>query len=161
MTESTQEQPSLPPPCGLIRRLAAMTYDGLLLVAIWMIAAVVIVIPLGAEVRPSNVLFQLYLLAVGWLYFAICWRGGQTLGMKAWHIHLQGNQQPVSWLTTLVRFLVAVASLGTLGLGFIWSLFHPRRQTWHDLASGTRLVIIRPERKNKKSRTASAAGKSK
>ncbi len=136
--------------CGLLRRLTAMIYDGLLLVGLWMIAATIVVIPLGSEVNASNPVFQLYLLVVAWAYFAISWRGGQTLGMKAWHIRIQGTQQPISWLTSLVRFVVAIASLGTLGLGFAWSLIHPQRKTWHDLASGTQLVVTKAEKRKPK-----------
>ncbi len=142
-SEAAQSDPVNAPakPCGLPRRLIAMSYDGLLLIGLWMIAAAVVVIPLGSEVDASNPYFQLYLAGVAWAYFAISWRGGQTLGMKAWHVRIEGQAKPIPWLTTVVRFVVALASLGTLGLGFAWSLFHPQSKTWHDLASGTRLVV--------------------
>ncbi len=120
--------------------MAVMIYDGLLLIALWMIAAIIVIIPLDAAVTPGNPLFQIYLLIVAWLYFAICWRKGQTLGMKAWNVRLIARQPVISWTATLVRFVVAVASLFSFGLGFIWSIFHPRRATWHDLASGTFLI---------------------
>lgn len=126
--------------CGLLRRTAAMVYDGLLLIAIWMIAATVVILPLDGAVAPGNTLFQLYLMLIAWIYFAICWRKGQTLGMKAWRIRLIAPQPRVGWVTTVVRFSVAIASLFCFGLGFLWSLFHPRRATWHDLASGTFLI---------------------
>ncbi len=129
-------------PCGLLRRLAAMIYDGLLLVALWMIAAALVILPTGQEVEPGATIFQLYLLVVAWIYLALCWRlGGQTLGMKAWRIRLVGNRRPISWGTTVVRFVVALASLLCFGLGFVWVLFHPRSATWHDLASNTFLVV--------------------
>ncbi len=119
-----------------------MIYDGLLLVALWMIAAAVIIIPAGQVVEPGSIWFQTYLMVIAWIYLAICWRrGGQTLGMKAWRIRLVGNQHPVSWMTTLVRFIVAIASLFCFGLGLLWALLHPRKATWHDLASKTFLVV--------------------
>lgn len=127
-------------PCGLLRRAAAMIYDGLLLLALWMVAAAIVIIPLDGAIAAGNTLFQVYLLLIAWLYFAICWRKGQTLGMKAWRIRLVADQPVMSWITTLVRFTVALASLLCFGLGFFWSVFHPRRATWHDLASGTFLV---------------------
>lgn len=117
-----------------------MVYDGLLLIALWMIAAAAVIVPLDGAVAPGNPGFQFYLLMVAWIYFAICWRKGQTLGMKAWRIRLVSDQPLISWLVTLVRFAVALVSLFCFGLGFAWSLFHPRRATWHDLASGTFLV---------------------
>lgn len=134
-------------PCPLPRRLAAIVYDGLLLVGLWMIAAAAVVIPLNDGVDPANGWFQLYLLVVSWLYFALSWRGGHTLGMKAWRIRLIGPEQPVGWLATLIRFSVAIASWLVFMLGFMWSLGHPRRATWHDLASGTALVVEPPHTK--------------
>jgi uncharacterized RDD family membrane protein YckC len=127
--------------CGLPRRLAAMTYDGLLLIGLWMLAAIAAMVISGDEIAPGNAWFQLWLLAVAWLYLAISWRGGASLGMKAWRIQLHSSRPPISWLGTLIRFVVAFAGLLCFGLGFLWSLFHPRRATWHDLASGSWLTV--------------------
>lgn len=120
----------------------AMLYDGLLLVGIWMIAAVAVVVPSNQGIAPHTTWFQVYLLLVTWLYFAVSWRAGCTLGMKAWHLRIESFSGQMGWVTTMVRFVVALASLGSLGLGFVWSLFHPEKATWHDLASNTRLVLI-------------------
>lgn len=123
-----------------------MTYDGFLIVGLWMAAAAIVIIPAGGEIRPGTTIFQFYLLSVAWAYFALSWRkGGQTLGMKAWRVQLLADAGTVTWRATVVRFFVALASVICGGLGFFWSLFHPHRATWHDLASGTRL-IVRPER---------------
>ncbi len=119
-----------------------MIYDGLLLVALWMIATALVIIPTGQEIEPGAAIFQLYLLAVAWIYLALCWRlGGQTLGMKAWRIRIVGNECPISWGATLIRFVVALASLLCFGLGLLWALLHPRSATWHDLASNTFLMV--------------------
>lgn len=127
--------------CGLPRRMAAILYDGLLLIALWMAAAAVIVIVLQREVLPSNPWFQLYLLTVTWAYFALCWRGGQTLGMKAWRISIVGKTRPLAWMDTLIRFAASILSWACLGIGYFWSLGHPQRAAWHDLASDTWLVV--------------------
>lgn len=130
------------PNCSLLRRLAVILYDGLLVLALWMVAAAAVVIPSGTEIQPGAIGFQLYLLIVAWAYFAISWRhGGQTLGMRAWHVRLIADQHPVAWSRTVTRFLIAIASWLCLGLGFLWSLFHAQRATWHDLVSGTQLVV--------------------
>jgi uncharacterized RDD family membrane protein YckC len=129
-------------PCALPRRLAAMVYDGLLILALWMAATAVVVLIQQAEIKPANPLFQMYLLAVAWLYLAISWRAGQSVGMRAWRIRLIPENQSITWLQTLIRFLVAIVSWGALGLGFLWSLFHPLKAGWHDLASRSRLVVI-------------------
>jgi uncharacterized RDD family membrane protein YckC len=124
-----------------------MLYDSLLLVAVWMLAAALVVIPTGDQVNPGHLAFQLYLLVVAWAYFAICWRGGQTLGMKAWRLRLVAPEGKITWSATAIRFLMTLISLLSFGLGFWWSLFHPRRTTWHDLASGTALVVEKRQKK--------------
>lgn len=135
--------------CALPRRLAAMFYDGLLLLALWMAATALIVMVLQREVSPNSIWFQSYLLVVTWAYFALCWRGGNTLGMKAWRITIIGPSRPLPWRTTVIRFALSILSWACLGLGFLWSLGHPERATWHDLGSGTRLIVLprrRPQR---------------
>lgn len=138
-------EPSRPPTpvsyCAVPRRLAAIVYDTLLIIALWMAASAVIVLLRQDEIPAANPWFQAYLMTVAWFYLAICWRAGQTLGMKAWRIRITGMRGSISWPITLVRFAVAILSWAVVGLGFLWSLFHPQRATWHDLASGTRLVV--------------------
>ena len=131
----------------MLRRLAAILYDSFLVFALLMVASLIVVGLLRDAVNPNNLLFQIYLLVVGWSYFAICWRAGQTLGMKSWHIHLLGPTQPVGLRETAVRSMVAIVSWAVAGLGFLWALFHPQRAAWHDLASGTRLVVRPPAKK--------------
>ncbi len=144
-------------PCGLTRRMAAILYDGLLLFALLMLAALIIVLLLRDAVHTNNVFFQLYLLVVAWAYFALCWRGGQSLGMKAWRIHIVGQSSTISWTETAIRFLVSLLSWAALGLGFIWSWFHPQRAAWHDLASRTRLIVVPPAKStSRKAKSAKA-----
>jgi uncharacterized RDD family membrane protein YckC len=131
----------------LSKRLLATLYDGMLLIGLWMIGAVAVVVPTNAGVDADTLWFQMYLAAIAWLYFAISWRRGCTLGMKAWHIRILAEGQPMGWLATLVRFVVAIASWGSLGLGFLWSMFNADKSTWHDLASKSRLVVIAKPRK--------------
>ena len=140
---SSDTDPGWGRPCGLVRRLASMVYDGFIVLAIWMLGAGVVVALLGGHaVEPASALFQIYLWLLAWLYFAVCWtRGGKTLGMRAWNIHLRGLDGPVRLPSTLIRYTVAWISALALGLGFLWSLLRSDRATWHDLASHTRLVV--------------------
>ena len=128
--------------CTLLRRMAAIVYDVLLIIALWMAATAIVVLLRQAEVSAASSWFQLYLTIVAWLYLAICWRAGQTLGMKAWRVRLMTDARTMSWSSTILRFAVALMSWAAIGLGFLWSLFHHERATWHDLASGTRLVVV-------------------
>jgi uncharacterized RDD family membrane protein YckC len=130
-------------PCGLLRRLAIMLYDGLVVIAVLFLATAFAMLAGFRDVRAlEDALFTLYLLAAWWLYLAACWHyGGMTLGMRAWRIRIETQQgKRPGWGACLIRFSAALASAAALGLGFAWSLFERDKRTWHDLASRTRLV---------------------
>lgn len=126
-----------------------MVYDSLLVVALLMFAAAIVVIPAGDGIRPGTLWFQLYLVAVWWAYFAVCWRlGGQTVGMRAWRVRLVTERgDPIGWANTALRFLVAAISALFAGLGYLWGLFDSQGRSWHDMATATRLVVIPKEKK--------------
>jgi uncharacterized RDD family membrane protein YckC len=130
---------------GLFRRLAALLYDALLLAAV-LFAATLILLPLhgGEAFRPHDLLFSAYLLGIGFMFFGWFWiHGGQTLGMRAWKIRLQAaDGEPISWKQAAIRYAAAAVSLGLFGLGYLWILFDPQRRSWHDLMSGTRVVMV-------------------
>lgn len=152
---SGQSAPTLPP-CGLVRRLCCMVYDGMLLLGVLFVGAMLALLLTGGEAVPAdNLPFKLWLLGLAWGYFAYPWtRAGQTLGMRAWRVRLQGLDAeaaaPVGWRRATLRFFLALL-LGwlPLGLGFLWSLVDRRRLAWHDRASGTGLVVEprRPRRR--------------
>lgn len=129
------------PPVGLPRRLAAILYDGLLLLAIWFVATVPWMAVTGAAVSSRDPLFRLYLTALGLLYFGWFWsHGGQTLGMRTWRITVTGaDGAPLSGGQALKRGLAALLSLAPLGLGFWSALLRADRRTWHDRLSSTEL----------------------
>lgn len=132
---------------GLARRLAAIFYDSWLLAGIWLLGATldtIIQAGLGLGEQRQQLPLQLFLLAAPYLFFGWFWtHGGQTLGMSAWRLRLVSiDGQSVSWRQVFVRVSVAFLSMLPFGLGYIWAVFHPERQCWHDLASGTRLVIV-------------------
>lgn len=140
--QHTSSEPEL---AGLKRRFGAIFYDGLLLGSVLFFATVpILAITGGAAIEPSDPWFSLYITIVAWLYFALQWRYGYTLGMKAWHIKIETVEgKPISWWQTLVRFLVSIVSWITLGAGFALALADPEQRTLHDRASSTRLVMRR------------------
>jgi len=143
---------SPPPPdrAGLLRRLAAMLYDGLLLLAVLMVATALFLPLTGGEaIDPrTNPLLEfvyravLVLLVVG--FFGLFWtRRGQTLGMASWRLRVEredGNL--LGWGDTLRRLGWSLLSLLPLGLGYLWIVFDPLRRAWHDRLSGTRVVVL-------------------
>jgi uncharacterized RDD family membrane protein YckC len=129
------------PPVGLLRRLAAIFYDSLLLFSVLYLAAA-LAYPLTQG--KSSWIFQLYLLAVWFLYFAWPWlRGGQTLGMRAWRVKIQTTDgKRLSWQHVAIRFFTAFISWACLGIGLLWALVDKEKRAWHDLASHTQLVCL-------------------
>lgn len=149
--------PATPVPAPLWRRIAAMTYDSLPVVAIWILAAAVWIglvewlLPAERAAMETmgqwavgNWAFRAWLLGAAFVYFGLSWRrGGQTIGMRAWRIRVvAANGGTPTWGALCLRFVVAIASLGAAGLGYIWTLLDRERRTWHDLASGTRTEFV-------------------
>ncbi len=133
------------PHAGLLRRLAAILYDGLLLLAVLFIAGALALSFTGGEaVKAGNPLFTTYLFFVSFFFFAWFWtHGGQTLGMRAWRLRVQQrNGDPITLWQALLRFLVAIPSWLLLGLGFLWSLLDKEKMTWHDRYSMTVMVVL-------------------
>ena len=139
-------------PAGLARVLAASVYDGLLTLAVLFLAGALALLVTGGEaVTPGDPAFRLWLLAAGFPYFGWCWtRGGQTLGMRAWKLVLEGDGgAPVTLGAAALRYLGAVLSWAALGLGFLWLLVPPSRRSWHDRISGTRVLRAEPPAKTR------------
>jgi len=129
-------------PPGLLKRLAVMLYDLLLVIAVFFLATLLL-LPFnqGEAFQPNSIVYSLYLFFVGFVFYGWFWtHGGQTLGLMAWKLQIvSDNGQTLTWKQALVRFIVAIASWGFCGLGVLWVLFNPKRLSWHDLASKTHL----------------------
>lgn len=137
--------PDSPPDApGLLRRLAACLYDGLVLAAVLMMAGALWVAFSRAAAAPGDWLFRGYLLGVSATFFGAFWTRGETLGMRAWKLRLvAADGQPPGWGRALLRFVTALISWAAVGLGFLWVLVDRERLAWHDRLSGTRLVMKR------------------
>ncbi len=144
--------------CPLPRRLAAILYDCIVLIGLLFFAALPPTLMYGEGTTGTwaVLLMRIYLLAVAFAFFGGFWtHGGQTIGMRAWRVRVVGaDGKTIGWRDALVRFAVAFVSWAAAGAGFWWSLFDREGLTWHDRASGTRLVLLPRERR----RDASAAG---
>jgi len=127
-----------------------MLYDGLLLLAVLMVATALFLPLTGGEaIDPrTNPLLEfvyravLVLLVVG--FFGLFWtRRGQTLGMASWRLRVEREDgHLLGWGDTLRRLGWSLLSLLPLGLGYLWILFDPLRRAWHDRLSGTRVVVL-------------------
>tara|TARA_R110002074_G_scaffold170005_4_gene332024 strand:+ start:46525 stop:46986 length:462 start_codon:yes stop_codon:yes gene_type:complete len=130
-------------PPSLFRRLAVITYDLLLLIAV-LFFATLILLPFqeGNSFQPNSWLYPLYLLAISFFFYAWFWTtGGQTLGLMAWKLRVANvDGSDIGWKKSLIRFSCAIFSWALFGLGFFWIFFNKERLSWHDIASKSRLV---------------------
>ena len=110
---------------GLLRRLGAIVYDSMLLLALMFFATLPFVAVRGGEpVASGDTIHQLTLLLVAYAFFVGFWsRAGRTLGMQSWELRLEtmDGQKP-DLAGASLRFFSALLSWLPLGLGFWWQL---------------------------------------
>ncbi len=138
--------PQLPAakPAPLWRRVAALLYDSMFVVALLMLATLILLPLNGGEAMPQTGmlawLYQAYLVAWMALYFSVFWRiGGQTPGMKVWHIRVQ-LPETGRFRTALARFFGGVISLLLAGIPFWLAQFHPEKRSLIDRWLNTRVT---------------------
>jgi len=122
----------------LLRRIAAFLYDCLLLIALFfIITAIAIGFNDGEAIR--HPLLNVFLFLCAFIFFDGFWRhGGQTLGMRAWRLRVEGiNGEKLTFKQSFLRYLV-----GSLLFGFTYiaALFSPTKQTLHDRLSKTKII---------------------
>lgn len=151
-----------------IRRIAALPYEGLLILALMLVMSFPIAGLKGATLSGlPHIIFQLYLLAILLTYFTWLWRhGGQTLPMKTWKLRLVTREgAPLNWTFALRRFVCAALFYGPAcaGIMFVffpnrispvitmwmffpmlatlfWAKFDADQQFLHDRWAGTRII---------------------
>jgi len=129
---------------GLLRRLASLLYESILLFAIAFLATWLFQFAAGTlRIEGWRVhVLQLFLLTVFAAYFLWCWlRSGQTLAMKTWRIRLvarKGHARLQS-KAALLRFFYALLLVPT-SIGILWALVDRDRQFLHDRLAGSLLI---------------------
>ena len=154
--------PATLPTAGLLRRLAAIVYDSMLVFGVLFTATIPAVFFRAEQIEPianeqivtalplvaDGLPFQLYLLFVYVTFFCWFWTNrGQTLGMQAWRLQLvdiDGNGLTIRQCIT--RLLAALLSTLCFGAGYWWILIDKDRLSWHDKLSKTRMVLL-PKKK--------------
>jgi uncharacterized RDD family membrane protein YckC len=134
------------PTANLGRRLAAMIYDGLILIALYIILGGLLVTAISSGgdemLRLSPATAMSLFFSISFLYYSHSWRkGGQTVGMKSWRLTLINDDgRPIQLSQCMLRSGIGFFSILAAGLGFWWMLFDKQQRTWHDIASVTRVV---------------------
>jgi uncharacterized RDD family membrane protein YckC len=135
---------------GFGRRFAALLYDGVLL------AGLLVVFTSGAvllnhrrAIEPATAGAWVYLYRAGSIgviagYYLLNWtRGGQTLGMRAWHLRaVSDTGMPLAWRAAALRFVFGVLAWAPAALGVLWLYIDPEHLALHDRFSKTRVVHL-------------------
>jgi uncharacterized RDD family membrane protein YckC len=156
-------------PCPLWRRLLALVYDLLIVVAIVMVVGLLCQLATGGQLIHTGARtvvpawYQLLQALVVMAYFVSSWRrGGQTVGMRPWRIRVTREDGGAASLQqALIRVLVAASPLvllmlepviglrptlwTLLGVWAAWfavALFDPRRRALHDFAAHTEIRVL-------------------
>jgi uncharacterized RDD family membrane protein YckC len=138
------------PHAGVFRRLGAMLYDALLVVALLMVVTALLLSLTGGEAITSErygaleYFYRAVLLLVICGFFGWFWtRKGQTLGMRAWRLKVvREDGALLTWSDALKRMGGALVSWGACGLGYFWIWFDRDRLAWHDRWTHTRVIVL-------------------
>lgn len=127
---------------SVLRRLASMLYEALVLGAVVFVAALIFILLRNPQAPGAMPFFQAYLLLVMLGYFSWFWtHGGQTVAMRAWGFRVErADGQPLRFSQACLRFVLAWLSVFSLA-GLLWAWFDHDRQFLHDRLARTRLVM--------------------
>ncbi len=141
---------------ALWRRLAAMVYDSIVIIAIWIVIGFLVLSAFGIDqvqvVENDQVVMDPWyritlfasMLVSAYLFFAWFWtHSGQTLGMQAWKIRVQNtDNSSIGYKQSLVRFVVAPFALAFLGAGYFYMFFNTEKLCLPDMLSGSIVVKV-------------------
>jgi uncharacterized RDD family membrane protein YckC len=119
-------------PAGFWRRLAGVIIDGLVVGVVDTILRFALGNGVGAGLG----------LVVSAAYFTYFHgRTGQTPGNAVLGIRVVDVRdrpgQPIGYGRAFIRWLVSIVSTIVIFLGYLWMLWDPQKQTWHDKAAGS------------------------
>jgi uncharacterized RDD family membrane protein YckC len=128
----------------------AFIYDLLILGALSLLLSALITVIAGENFYQSEFwrsLFQLLWVAMISGYYAYSWhKSGQTIGMKAWHLHvLRQDGAPLTAMDCFIRLAAATLNALMLNLGWLGYLTHSKLSLT-DKLSLTRIERIEEKR---------------
>ncbi len=114
---------------GFWTRLAAGFIDGL----------IVGVIP-SMVFKDSSVNILSFLVGLGYSVWMLA-TYGQTVGMIVLKIKItKENGSKITYQDALLRYFASMLSAVALFIGYLWILWDPKKQTWHDHIAKTVVV---------------------
>jgi len=134
---------------GFGRRLAALIYDSVLLVALLTVYTTALVFARGGALTEETAGGWWYAYRSGEIvfiagYYVLNWtRSGQTLGMRAWHLRaVSASGGRLEFAPAVLRVVCAVVAWSPAALGVLWLYFDPDHLALHDRLSNTRMLHL-------------------
>lgn len=128
--------PASGPRAGFSQRLIADIIDGFVLLIAYAVAAALLKLP-----------GELIIILVTSAYCTLLEGGpsGQTLGKRAMRIRVTSidTGYPLGYQRAFIRNLARTLSWIPFCLGYLWMLWSPEKQTWHDMIA--RAVVVPAE----------------
>lgn len=143
------------PSAGVLRRLGAMFYDFLLLIALMMVVTAALLPLTGGEAITSGrygaweYAYRALLLVIVVVFFGGFWTSrGQTLGMATWRLRIERDDGSLlRWSDVVPRLAVATVSLMLAFVGYFWIWIDRDRLAWPDRWTHTRVVVLPKKKK--------------
>ncbi len=116
---------------GFWPRVGAYLLDNLIIFAVQFVIGMI---------APKINVFGIIIAVIYFVYF---WtqQNGQTLGHKVLGIRVvREDGKPIDIVTAIIRYIGYIVSGIVIGLGFLWVIWDPKKQGWHDKMAGTIVV---------------------
>jgi uncharacterized RDD family membrane protein YckC len=135
---------------GFGRRLGALLYDGVLVVALLVaFTSCAVFLNHRRAIEPATAGSWVYVYRAGLIgviagYYLLHWtRSGQTLGMRAWHLRaVSDSGMPMTWRAAVLRCAWGALAWAPAALGVLWLYVDPDHLALHDRLSKTRMVHL-------------------
>lgn len=131
---------------GFWIRLPAFLLDGFfatIISGIVAIAAGLLMDVVGMKTQASIVAVTLYYLSCVLYFIVPIALYGQTLGKRICGLKVEKiDGSPITWGTSIIRYLGYIVSMLPLYFGFIWIGISSDKRGLHDLIAGTRVVYV-------------------
>jgi len=131
---------------GFLKRILALVYDSLLIVAIVLVLSLLLVFVNEGYPKSGSVVsfiqFFIWVFA-GPTFYTYFWiaNKGQTTGMQAWKIKLVTKDgTELTKQKTMLRCLISTISFACFGLGYFWILYDKDNLSWSDILTKTKVI---------------------
>jgi uncharacterized RDD family membrane protein YckC len=83
-------------------------------------------------------------LPISVIYFVYFWSTtGQTIGHKVMGLRVvRTDGSSLDVVGAIIRYIGAIVSAIPLGLGYLWVIWDPKKQGWHDKIAGTYVIKL-------------------